>query len=221
MCDPMSAIALIGSVASAAISSSQQSSLINQQNQANNQWVAYQRQQAQEQNARDEINRQKADAARLNATSQLTADQQKTAQQSEQDRLTKDITPTSIQQPQPGDPELVGDKLLSGQKGAAPQVVQGISDQITQASRDARARIAALSTIQSYGGSQFGLQNRAQDIFNTSGQDIREYGDFRQGDLSAYSAAKAVPVRQFSSVGSPFGGIASGLASIAGKGMTG
>lgn len=221
MCDPMSAIALIGSVASAGMSYMQQTSLMNQQNDANNQWVAYQRQQAQEQNARDEINRQKADAARLNATSQVDATSQKKAQQTEQDRLTQDITPTDIQQPQPGQPELVGDKLLSGQKGAAPQVVQGISDQITQASRDARSRIAALATIQSYGGSQFGLQNRAQDIFNTAGQGIREYGDFRQGDLAAYGAAKAVPVRQFAATPSPFGGIASGLASIAGKGMTG
>jgi hypothetical protein len=218
----MSAIALIGSVASAAIGSSQQQSLINQQNDANAQWASYQRQQAQEQNARDAVNRQKADAARINATNQVTADQQKTAQQTEQDRLTQTITPTDLQQPPPGQtPDLVGDKLLSGQKGAAPEVQQSITDQITNASQQARQRIAALATIQSYGGSQFGLQNRAQTIFNNSGQDIREFGDFRQGDLAAYSAAKAVPVRQFAATPSAASGIASSLAGIAAKGLTG
>ena len=217
MCDPMSAIALIGSVASAGIGYMQQTSLINSQNQANEQWVSYQRQQAQEEWAREDAARQRAEAARQGALEKVAPDAQKAAQQTEQQRVQTDITPTDMLDQQP---QLIGDKLLSGQKGAAPDVQKSIADQITNASRDARARIAALSTIQSYGGSQFGLQNRAQDIFNTSGQDIRLQGDIRQGDLAAYQAAKAVPVRQFAATPSPFGGIASSLAGIAGKGLS-
>jgi hypothetical protein len=46
--------------------------------------------------------------------------------------------------------------------------------------------------VQSYGGSQFGLTQRANQIFNASGQDIRMSGDMRQGGLAAYNVAKAV-----------------------------
>jgi hypothetical protein len=212
----MSAIALIGSVASAGIGYMQQTSLINSQNQANNEWVAYQRQQAQDEWAKETAARQRAEAARQGALEKVAPDAQKAAQQTEEQRVQTDITPTNMLDQ---NPQLIGDKLLSGQKGGNAQVQGQIADQITQASRDARARIAALSTIQSYGGSQFGLQNRAQDIFNQSGQDIRLQGDFRTGDLAAYNAAKAVPVRQFAASPSPFGGIAGALAGIAGKGI--
>lgn len=216
MCDPMSAIALVGSLASAGMSYMQQSSLMSQQENANAQWVSYQRQQANEENMRQDALRQKAEAARLGATEQLTPEKQKEAQGTEQQRVQQDITPTDMLDTQP---QLIGDKLLSGQKGAAPVIKSDIASQITQASRDARARIAALATMQSYGGSQFSLQNRAQDIFNQSGQDIRLAGDERQGSLAAYGAAKQVEPRRFQATPSLLGGLSGALAGLAGKGI--
>ena len=60
------------------------------------------------------------------------------------------------------------------------------------AAQESRKRIAALAAVQSYGGSQYGLTNRANTIFNAAGQDIRLASDMRQGNLAAYNVAKAV-----------------------------
>lgn len=216
MCDPMSAIALVGAVASAGFSYMQQEDLMSHQQQANQEWVAYQRQKSQQEWQRQEEARQRAEAARQGTLEKVTPEAQKEAQTKEQQRLTQDITPQDMVDQHP---ELIGDKLLSGQKGGAQSIQTNIGDQITQASRDARARIAALATLQSYGGSQFGLQNRAQDLFNQSGQDIRLQGDIRQGSLGAYGVEKNVEPIRYQASPSMAGGIAGALSGIAGKGI--
>jgi hypothetical protein len=74
--------------------------------------------------------------------------------------------------------------------------------------------------VQSYGGSQFGMTNRANTIFNTAGQDIRLASDERQGDLAAYNVAKAVePIKIVQHGGQSLGAIAGAGAQAAGKGL--
>ena len=218
MCEPMlmGVIGAIGSIGSAIASSSAQASAMRKQEEANQQWAAYQRQARNEANVREEQLRQQAEAARQSTLGELTPDKQKAAQDTEQQRLQKDITPVNLQGQQP----VVGDELLAGLKGAAPEVQQDLTARINSASQDARKRIANLATIQSYGDSQFGLQNRAQDLFNQSGQTIRLAGDERQGNLAALGVAEQVEPAKITTTPSPFGGIASSLASLAGKGLT-
>jgi hypothetical protein len=217
MCDPMSAIAAIGAIGSALYSYSVQEDLMSKQESANAQWAAYQRRKGQEEWARQEEARKRADAAREDTLNKLKPEEQKKAQGEEEQRVQQDITPTDLLDQHP---ELLQDKLLSGQKGAAPIIQQDIADKITQASRDARARIANLATIQSYGGSQFGLQNRAQDLFNTSSADINLQGNIRRGSLAAYNVEKGVEPIKYQANNS-LGGLGGALAGIAGKGLAG
>jgi hypothetical protein len=212
----MGVIGAIGSAASSFASYSAQQSAMKKQEDANAQWVAYQRKARAEANQRENELRQQAEAARQSTLTELTPEKQKAAQQTEQERLQKDITPVNLQGQQP----VVGDELLAGLKGAAPEVQADLTSRINNAAVDARKRIAALSTIQSYGDSQFGLQNRAQDLFNQSGQNIRLAGDERAGNLAALGAAEQVEPAHITATPSPFGGIASSLASLAGKGLT-
>lgn len=215
MCDPMSAIAAIGAIGSALYSYSVQQDVMSKTESANAQWVAYQRRKGQEEWQRQEDARRRADVSREDTLNKLKPEEQKKAQSEEEQRLGQDITPKDMLDQHP---ELLQDKLLSGQKGASPIIQQDIADKITQASRDARARIANLATIQSYGGSQFGLQNRAQDLFNASSADINLQGNIRRGSLAAYNVEKGVePIRY--QANNAVGGLATSLAGIAGKGF--
>jgi hypothetical protein len=102
-------------------------------------------------------------------------------------------------------------------------VTGDIKSQLATAAQQARARIAALAEIQSYGGSQYGLTNRANTIFANSGQNIRLAGDERQGSLGAYGVEKAVEPVHYAMVGggSGLGSAAQGLAKSAGGGLGG
>jgi len=218
MCDPLSVLGLVGSIGGSLINYEQQSSAMAAQEAANAQWVSYQRQQAQEANARDEANRQLATQAQQQTDQQITAQAQKNQQQTEQQRVQTDITPTAIQ-PGQTTQQLAGDMLLSGQKNAAPEVGGAINARVAQAAADARQRIAALSTIQSYGGSQFGLQPTVDRAFQAGNQQINLFNNYRRGDLAAYNVAKNVEPLKIQMTPSPWGGIASSLAGIAGKGF--
>jgi hypothetical protein len=214
MCDPMVGIAL--SIASAGLSYMQQQSAANMQQQVNDEWISYQRQKSQEEWKRQEDMRQKAELARGQAVTDLAPDKQKEAQATEEQRLTKEMAPDQTPEQQA---QLVGDQMLSGQKGASSQITGTFANQLTQASKDARARIQALATLSSYTGSQFGLQNRAKDILGTSGQVIGLEGNKRQGSLGVYQAEKAVPPAKVVQSASPFSGIASSLGGMAGRGF--
>jgi hypothetical protein len=221
MCDPISIIGLGLTVGMAVMNYENQQDMANQQNAANDAWVAYQRRQSQEYSARDEELRKNAEAARESSLTELAAPKQKAAQTAEAARLTSALTPQEVKDMAAGNKATLNDRMLSGQQDTAAPVAANIQQQIQQAAVEARARIAALAQVQSYGGSQFGLTNRANTIFNTSGQDIRAASDERQGQLAAYNVAKAVePIKivQFGG-GSGLGGVANAGASIAGKGL--
>lgn len=219
MCDPM--VGMLVSAGSALVNYQQQQDVMSQQQAANDAWVAYQQQAQQKENAADEAARQKAESARQTALTDVNAGAQKQQQATEQARLTNFITPQSIKKSGTDPNEVPGDLLLSGQQYATPEVQQQISGQLNQAAQDARSRIAALATMQSYGGSQFGLQPTVNQAFQTSGQQIQLQGDVRQGDLAVLQAARNVQPLHIVATPSPWGGIASALAGAAGKGFGG
>jgi len=110
--------------------------------------------------------------------------------------------------------------MLSGQEGAGDYAKTNIQAQIQQAAIEARKRISALAAVQSYGGSQFGLTNRANTILNASGQDIRLAGNERAGELAAYNVAKAVePIKIVQHGGQSLGSMAGAGAQLAGSGL--
>jgi hypothetical protein len=219
MCDPM--IGLMVSAGSALINYQQQSDVMSQQQAANDAWVAYQQDAQRKEAAADEAARQKAESARQTSLTDVNAGAQKQQQATEQQRLTDYLTPQSIKQSGNDPNQTPGDLLLSGQQYATPEVQQQIAGQLNQAAQDARSRIAALATMQSYGGSQFGLTPTVNQAFQTSGQQIQLQGDIRQGDLAVLQAARNVQPLHIVATPSPWGGIASALAGAAGKGFGG
>ena len=222
MCDPM--VGMLVSAGSALVNYQQQSDVMSQQQSANDAWVAYQQDAQRKELAADEAARQKAEAARQTSLTDVNAGAQKAQQAAEQQRLTDFMTPQSIKSSnaQGTDPnQTPGDLLLSGQQYATPEVQSQIAGQLNQAAQDARSRIAALATMQSYGGSQFGLQPTVANAFQTSGQQIALQGDIRQGNLAAYQVAKNVQPLHIVATPSPWGGIANALAGTAGKALGG
>jgi hypothetical protein len=221
MCDPISIIGLGFSVGMSIYNMQQQQDMANQQAAANSQWVAYQRRQAQEYQKRDENLRRNAAAAREGSLDELTAAKQTEAQESESARLRTALTPEETASLAEGDPNALASAMFSGQQNGSEYSKAAIQGHIQKAAIEARKRIAALADVQSYGGSQYGLTNRANVIFNTAGQDIRLAGNERAGQLAAYNVAKAVePIRitQYGGGGAA-GGLAQAGASIAGQGL--
>lgn len=221
MCDPISIIGLGLSIGMAVANASAQQDMVNQQNDANAAWVAYQKRQSDQYLAQDEQLRKNAEAARESSLAELTPQKQQAAQTAEQARLVNTLTPEETKAMAEGDKATLNDKMLSGQQDTAAPVAANIQAQIQQAAQEARQRIAALAAVQSYGGSQFGLTNRANTILNASGQDIRAASDERTGLQAAYNVAKAVePIKIVQGGGgSALGGLANAGAQIAGKGL--
>ena len=220
MCDPISIIGLGFSIGMSIYNMQQQQDMANQQEAANSQWVAYQRKQAQDYQKRDENLRRNAEAARSGSLEELAAPKQTAAQESESARLQKELTPEETANMAEGDPNALASAMFTGQKNGSEYMQSAIQGHIQKAAIDARKRIAALADVQSYGGSQYGLTNRANTIFNTAGQDIRLAGNERAGQLAAYNIAKAVePIRISQYSGGAAGGLANAGAQIAGSGL--
>ena len=218
MCDPISIIGLGFSIGMQVYNMQQQADMANQQNAANDQWVAYQRRQAQDYAARDEKLRQNAEAARTGALDELDASKQVNAQEKEATRLNTSITPEETALQAGGDPNALASAMFSGQQNGSDYSKTAIQGQIRQAAIDATKRIRALANVQAYGGSQYGLTNRANTILNTTGQDIRLSGNERAGILGAYNAAKAVePIKIAQYSGGGAGGLANAGAQFTGQ----
>ena len=169
-----------------------QQDVMNKQQQANDEWLAYQRMKSRAFNAAQEGMRQKADTARVKTLNELTGEKQEAAQVEEQARLEGEYAPTVDAKTAEGArPE--GDQILGVGGG---RISQHYADALTTATRDARARMEDLATVASTTGSQFGLANRANSLLGESQDEIKLQGEFRQGNLLAYNVAKAVePVK--------------------------
>jgi len=219
MCDPIGMIGMAFSIGSQISQMQAQQDVMNKQQQANDEWLAYQRMKSRAFNAAQEGMRQKADTARVKSLNELTGEKQGAAQVEEQARLEGEFAPTvDAETAAKARPE--GDQILGVGGG---RISQHYADALTTATRDARARMEDLATVASTTGSQFGLANRANSLLGESQDEIKLQGEFRQGNLLAYNVAKAVePVKYAIGSGAgAAGGIAQGLAGLAGGRMGG
>ncbi len=212
MCDP-TVLAVAGTVAGVAGQAANyfgESAAADKQKQAYDEWAANQQKQRQIQQAKQEADRQQADAARTQGLSDVSADAQKQNQADEQARLTSYLqgqnqTPT----PQPGALTSVADKnLLSGQQSGDDAFKSDLATKINSATADAKQRIAALAAVSSYGGSSGGLDVKNALAFQKAGMGIDEANDFRKGDLAAYGTETAINPVQYSYTPSPLTGLA-------------
>lgn len=210
MCDPVTAtiVSTVGSVAAAGVSYMGQQDALNAQNKANDDWVAYQRKQAQESAARDEEQRQKAALAHANTKDAMTAENQQDVQGKEATRLEGEYT-----KDQPTDDNIA---MLSGQGGSTSNTKTDIHSMVTGAAQEARKRIAALAQMSSYGGSFNGLQQNAAQALAKGNEDIGLTANLRRGNTATLGTAQAVPVEKFAQGSDIAGSIASSLANVAG-----
>src|SRR4051812_36407312 len=156
MCDPVGMIGLAFSVGSAVMQYQAQQDVMNKQQQANNEWLSYQRMKARQSDANQEAARSKADVARGRTLDELNAKKQQEGQETEQTRLEGEFMPTVDAQTAQGQ-QSIGDQIL-GKAGG--RIEQHYADALTSATRDARQRMQNLAAIASTTGSQFGLANR-------------------------------------------------------------
>jgi len=196
MCDPLTAVAAVGAVASAGagLYEGQQAQagyadLQNKQNQANADWVAYQTKIHQQQVANEDAAREQATAAQQGTLSKVSAPAQEAEQGAEQQRLqTMYSKPGATAQ----DPSNPSGMLLSGEQGGNQTSIDSITSQINQATAQARSRIAALATANSYGGSFGGLGTTVPIQFAQGGNDINYQNAIRQGNLKTYGVQQQV-----------------------------
>lgn len=215
MCEPLSIGMAIASVAASGLSYVTQQNAIKKQEEANNQWADYQRKQRLAEGQRQEDLRQKADVARQNTLGEVAPEEQAQVQGDEQNRLAKMFGADPAQQDY-SQPE-INNMLLSGQAQGGTEFQTDIARRINTASQDARKRIQALATMQSYGDSFGGLGTTNQLKFNEGNNDLKLINNQRQGSLGAYGAAQAVDPVKYGTVSNPWGGIASSLAGAAGN----
>src|SRR4029077_10383340 len=166
--------------------------------------------------ATQEAMRAKADASRTKTLGELGGEPTRVAQEGEQSRLEETMAPTVAEVP--AGFKSVGDQLLGTAGG---RIEQHYADSLTNATREARQRMQDLAVVSSTTGSQFGMANRANSLLGQSQDDIKLQNDMRQGDLAVWGVQKAVePVKYSRGSGAgAFGGIAQGLAGIAGKSL--
>jgi hypothetical protein len=223
MCDPLTAVAALGSVASAGAGlyeGQQQAAGLadvqNKQNQANADWVAYQTRIHQQQVAQEDAARAKATGVQQSTLQKVTAPQQEAEQTAEAQRLNTLYTKPGATAQDPSNPSGM---LLSGEQGGNQQSMDSITSQINQATAQARSRIQALATANSYGGSFGGLGTTVPIQFAQGGNDINYQNAIRQGNLKTYGVQQQVqPINYTIGPGTEAqGSIAKGAMSLAGS----
>jgi hypothetical protein len=235
MCDPISAAALAGSVAaagggvaSAAASALPLLSLVGsvgaaglnymgqQQTQeaeqnANDQWVAYQKQAAATAQAKDAANRAKATAAEQTTLNAVSPQSQEANQQAAAGNLN-----TAMLAGGPAAPD-ANVAVLGGGDPSNTAVTNDMAQRITGAARAAQGRIAALAGMTSYGGGYGDMGQLASSAISTGNEGISLASDFRKGDTATLGVAQQVQPLAFTQGSNIAGTLASQLANIAGS----
>lgn len=223
MCDPLTAVALVGSAVSAGAGmyegqqqASQLAAVQSAQTQANNQWVAYQTQIHQQQVAAEDEARQRATGVQQATLQKVSPQAQEASQTAEQQRLNTLYNQPGGTAQDPSNPQGM---LLSGENSGNQTFMNSLTSQVNQATAQARSRIAALATANSYGGSFGGLGTTVPIAFAQGGNDINLQNAIRQGNLKTYGVQQQVqPINYAIGPGTEAAGsIAKGAMSIAGS----
>lgn len=224
MCDPLvgGLIAGAASLGSGLMQAQQTAALQSAQQNANDQWVAYQTQiHKQEALAQDQA-RNQANAAREQTLQNFTPQNQQQLQQQEAQRLNTLYTnPSGAAGAQSTDPTQAANDLLSGESSGNKQFMTSLTNQVNQATSQARGRIAALATAGSYGGSFGGLGTVDPITFQQGANAINLQNAKRQADLQTYGVQQQVQPVQYTT-GPDYGvsgSIARALSNVAGAGL--
>ena len=198
----MTAVTIAGSVASAGagLYEGQQAQagyedLQNKQNAANAQWVAYQTKIHQQQVAAEDEARSKATGVQQDTLNKVSAPAQEAAQSAEQERLN-----TNYNKPGAGtaqDSSNPANLLLSGESTGNQTFMNSLTNAVNNATTQARQRIGALATANSYGGSFGGLGTTTPITFAQGGNDINMLNAIRQGNLKTYGVQQQVQPLQY------------------------
>jgi hypothetical protein len=217
MCEPLSLLALAGSVAAAGVSYMGQQATVDAQNKANQDWVNYQRAQAQKAAAQDEALRQKAQAAAETTQQAVNPQTQEAEQKSAESDIYNQYTQGTPLAPG-ADPNTA---LLSGQQGEGTGVSKDMSDamaaRVTAAAREAQGRLKAAAALASYGSGYGGVANTVGQAITQGNQDIALTGDERQGVAKTLGVAQNVQPVQYTMGQDIAGSIAGTLANVAGS----
>jgi hypothetical protein len=229
MCDPVTAIAAAGSLASLGGSlyegsqaQSQLQATQTAQNKANDDWVAYQTRIHQQQVQAEDAARQAATGAQQATLQKVAPEAQQAQQTAEQARLNTVYNKTAGTGTDTSNPQSM---LLSGEQGGNQQSMDSITSQVNQATAQARGRIAALATANSYGGSFGGLGTTTPITFAQGANNINYQNAMRQGNLKTYGVEQQVQPINYAvgpgteatmGIGKQLGGIAGTLAGYAG-----
>jgi hypothetical protein len=197
MCDPLTAVAVVGAAASAGVglyegqqASSEIAATRDAQNQANANWVAYQTKIHNDQAMAEDAARQKATAAQQGTLQKVSPEAQAQTQTAEQQRLNSLYGKPGAGGAQAGAP--TSGNLLSGESSGDQTFMSSLTNQVSQATAQARSRIAALATAGSYGGSFGGLGTTVPIAFAQGGNDINLQNAIRQGNLKTYGVEQQV-----------------------------
>lgn len=197
MCDPLVGGLISGGLAIAGgmKAAGDQQAVIDAQNNANAQWVAYQTQIHQQQTAEENKRRQLAENARQDTLQKVSPDAYKQVQETEQQRLNNLYLAPG---PQTHDPNVTASVALSGQS-SDPSTISGsdLAKQVSAASSQARQRIAALATANSFGGSTYGAGTEIPIRFAQGGNQINLEGNIRNADLQTYRTEQQVEPEHF------------------------
>ena len=229
MCDPISLVSLAGAAISAGAGmyeSSQAASAMaatnRAQNDANNAWIAYQKQIHDQQALAEQQAREKATSAQQSTLNKISPEAQANTQTTEQQRLNSLYNKAGGSAPGGSGGASV---LLSGENTGNQSTINSITSQVNQATSQARQRIAALATAGSYGGSFGGLGTTVPIELARGGNAINLQNAIRQGDLKTYGVEQQVqPVQytlgpgtgQQAQLGKALGSLAGSLAGIGG-----
>lgn len=192
-------------------------------------WAAQQHANRVAANIKDEQDRQQAEAARQQGLQQLSPDNQAATQKAEQDRLTKYLqgdpnqpasTTSTPGATAPSTPTSVTDDIMARNSNVTdPYLKSDLATKLNAASAAAKARIAALAGVSSYGGSSGGLDQLTSRALQTSGQGIDLANEFRKGDLGVLATEQAVNPIQTTYQPSPFASMAGSLLQTGAQGV--
>jgi hypothetical protein len=210
MCEPLSALALVGSAAAAGVNYMGQQETMAATQKANDDWVATQRAAAAKAAAADEVQRQKATASLNTAETALSPQNQTQAQQGAATDLNSQMLAGS---PAADNSNI---SLLGGQP-ADTSVSSDMASRVTNAAREAQGRIKALAGITSYGGGYEGMGSSAASSLADSEEGIKLANDLRSGTTKTLGVTQAIQPVQYQQGSNIAGTVASSLGNIAGS----
>ena len=167
--------------------------------------------------AQEDAARERATGVQQSTLQKVTAPQQEAEQGAEAQRLNTlyNKTPAGA----PTDASNPSNLLLSGENSGNQTFMDSLTSQVNNATSQARGRIQALATANSYGGSFGGLGTVVPIQFAQGGNQINELNAVRQGNLKTYGVQQQVqPLNYAIGPGTEAqGSMAKGAMSLAGS----